>query len=177
MRNSTIFSSTAQIEIEGSNVIQLVDIQPDHLVYHVAGFDASPITLIDHRPTELKSLAGFLDGDYDRHFVEQFNTPAQVNVSFGRGGAMEITLHEPKLLAPLHILWVVTGHRRPVHTNEYLFHFCAPLPDNRQILLACSGTMKALFQESGAKQHSAGSAFREQGPMFRLQDTEVRSRH
>ena len=138
MRSNTIFSSTAQIEIEGSNVIQLIDIQPDHLVYHVAGFNASPITLFDHRPTELKALQGFLDGDYDHHFVEQFNTPAQVNVWFGAGGAMEITLHEPNSLAPLHILWIVTGPRRPVHTNDYLFHFSAPLQGDRQVLLACS---------------------------------------
>jgi hypothetical protein len=157
MRASTIFSSTTQIEIEGSNVIQLVDIQPDHLVYHVAGFDASPITLFDYRPTELKALQGFLDSDYDHNFVEQFNTPAQINVRLGAGSAMEITFHEPNNLAPLHILWIVTGMRRPVHTNEYLFHFSAPLPDNRQILLACSGVTKTSLLRSSFMPQEAGA--------------------
>lgn len=138
MRTSTVFSSTAQIEIEGSNVIQLVDIQPDHLIYHVAGFDDAPITLIDHRPTELKVLQNFLDGHNPQRFVEQFNVPAQVSVCFGSGGTLEITLHEPRHLAPMHILWIVTGLRRPVHTDDYLFHFSAPLQGGRQVLLACS---------------------------------------
>ena len=157
MRTSTIFSSTAQVEIEGSNVIQLVDIQPDHLVYHVAGFDASPITLFDHRPTEFKALQAFLEGDYDQLFVEEFNSPAQIDVRFTAGSAMEIILHEPNNLAPLHILWIVTSLRRPIHTNEYLFHFSSPLPNDRQILLACSGALSAEYQVSGVKPQVSGA--------------------
>jgi hypothetical protein len=129
--DNTIFSGSAQVEIQGDRVLRFRALKNNRAEYRVIGFKRPTITVHDYRTVGLGGIAHVLNtGDVD-DFACQFNVPAYVIISRQNFSSILIELRESDDPHPTHTLWIAIGIQGSIPVFDYLFEHIEFLGDNR----------------------------------------------
>ena len=75
-----MFSGTAQVEIQGSQVLQFVKLTKDTAQFEIIGLSKPKVHIIDKRPAVRRSMAQILKTGEVEKLAQYFNTPARVTI-------------------------------------------------------------------------------------------------
>jgi len=139
--NKTIFSGTAQVEIQGDQVLRLVARGDQYAKYQVIGFD-DPVTITDRRKNGLVAISRAIETKHLNEFASQFNAPAEISIKSNASG-IRINLRDTDDHAPVHKLWIAIGVQDRIPVYDYLFERLTPFGDTRFAFLALFARARA----------------------------------
>jgi hypothetical protein len=107
--NDSIFSGTAQVEIQGPRVLEFVSINEKQAEFEVIGISGPKIKLIDSRPAVRRKMEEILKTEKVEQLADYFNRPARVTILPPESGEMIVRLEKTRAKKPRHMLWVAVG--------------------------------------------------------------------
>jgi hypothetical protein len=126
-----IFSHDAQVEIQGDEVLQFVDLNNDYAIYQVIGFYEPVVYIHDYRPSGIREIKRLLEtGEIDR-FAHKFNVLSHVDVTKNEHGNLIIDLYPPKGAERRFMLWIAIGIRGNIPFYRYHVRHIEPLEDGK----------------------------------------------
>jgi hypothetical protein len=117
--NDSIFSGTAQVEIQGPRVLEFVSINEKQAEFEVIGISGPKIKLIDSRPAVRRKMEEILKTEKVEQLADCFNRPARVTILPPESGEMIVRLEKTRAKKPRHMLWVAVGIGEEIPFYEY----------------------------------------------------------
>lgn len=117
--NNTIFSGTAQVEIQGPRVLEFVSLNNAQAEFEVIGLSDPKIRLVDSRPKIRQTMREILQTGKVETLAGYFNTPARVTILPAEGGKMIVRLEKTRAKKPRHMLWVAIGIGEEIPYYQY----------------------------------------------------------
>lgn len=114
------FSGLSKIVVQGSRVLRVRSLAPDHADFLVRGFGRR-VRIRDYRRRTLRHLDAFLDGTNTGKFAAVFSEPATSTLLARSAQQVNIVLHDAEAGRPHTLLWIAAGLRERSPGTEYLF--------------------------------------------------------
>ena len=114
-----IFLGTAEVEIQGSRVLEFVSVNKDQAEFDVIGISNPKIRLIVCRPTIKKRMRSILKTGKVEELVGYFNKPARITLLPEKTGRMIVKLEKTRAKKPRHMLWIAIGISKRIPIFDY----------------------------------------------------------
>jgi hypothetical protein len=118
MKN-TVFSGTAQIEIQGPAVLEFVFLDDKQAEFEIIGLTDPVIRIIDSRPRVHNTMRQILQDGKVETMADEFNTPARVTILPTKDEKMVVQLEPTRSQNPRHMLWVAVGIGEEIPYYDY----------------------------------------------------------
>ena len=115
-----IFTGTAQVDINGTHLLQPIASQTDQTAYELVGFEDA-VSLVDYR---------------HEHAISSHPTPAHLVIHMTETAVLQFSLHDTQDTTATHMLWMSTGNNKTTPPHDQLFMQIAPLENGRYAYLA-----------------------------------------
>ena len=119
LMNQAVFSGPAQVEIQGTSVLEFIALDNNQVEFEVIGLTNPVIRILDSRPKIRKTMRQILQDGKVEKMADEFNTPARVTISPTNNGKMIVKLEPTRSTRPLHMLWVAIGIGEDIPYYDY----------------------------------------------------------
>lgn len=122
--NETIFSDAANIELQGEEALQLLELDFQHAFYRVLGFEQMRVFIADHRPESVDAVREAVDKGNSGDFAQRFSSTAFVIITHSDNSSIMIDLYETSEQIHDCMLWIAVGMpgSLPIY-NYYYYHY------------------------------------------------------
>jgi hypothetical protein len=117
--SETIFSGTAQVEIQGQHVLEFIALDDTQAEFEVIGISGPKIKLIDSRPAVRRKMKEILKTKKVEQLAEYFNRPARITILPPESDQMIVRLEKTRAKKPRHMLWVAVGIGEDLPLYDY----------------------------------------------------------
>jgi hypothetical protein len=117
----SIFSNASHVQIQGDEVLRIVEEKEDIARYRLIGFEHYPVVIEDRRPVGLAALADYRRDGLPYAFAPKFNHPAHVTITSGPGNQILVKLLETENKNPDYMLWIAIGMQEEPPDYSFVF--------------------------------------------------------
>lgn len=117
----SIFSGTAQIHIQGSQVLKFVSLNENQVLFDVVGMSKPKIHVIDSRPGIRRKMKELLETRQVHQLTSLINQPARITITKqkNKGNEVIVRLDKTRAKSPRHTLWVATNISGEIPYYDY----------------------------------------------------------
>ena len=120
--NSYTFNNSAELEIQGAEVLNLLSLEDDYADYEVIGFIEPRVFIRDFRESGKLAIETVLAVGDMGSFANDFNHPSHVTIfSLPAEDAIMIELRETSVSRPQFMLWLAIGIENDIPIYDYVF--------------------------------------------------------
>jgi hypothetical protein len=116
-----VFSGTAQIHIQGSQVLKFVSLNANQVSFDIVGMSKPKIRVIDCRPDIRLKMKELLETKEVSQLTSLINKPARITITKKKNRDKDVVVRLDKTRAknPRHMLWVATGISGEIPYYDY----------------------------------------------------------
>jgi hypothetical protein len=121
MTKKMLFSNVVFVEIQGPNVLELLNYESTKATYQVNGFTAPCLFISDFRKKVNEILSECLIKDDLTKFAYAFSRPAQLVLERLSNGDFSLELRDTDIEVPDYMVWIVVGLQGviPIYPHEF----------------------------------------------------------
>lgn len=132
-----IFSGITDVELQGEEVLQVVETNSDFIVFRLIGFSTPIVEIRDYREKSRVALDYALKTGDLKKFPYQFCVASNIIFLEKSNGDIEITMYEPEQInSQSHMLWIAIGIENQVPVYNYLYYLIDQLPSGLNAFLS-----------------------------------------